>query len=1694
MTKEWLLRIGLSALLVAGPNPASGVEDESSSGLFIPVANTAVEYASDVDRQLRPFLLQETQSVSNTEEPLRSGAVRIELGQFAAVRQDVAQGAPARVRLNLFEDVDLNAVIERTAKTRFGYSLSGRIEGQPHGSVTLVVSGDIVAGAVHSQQGMYVIGSQNGAIHSVREVTGDFKCAIDGHSHPDVFPAMNLGTLETVASDGDDGSEVDLLVVFTEAALNVEGGLNRMRASIDLAVAYANDAFEASGVNLRLNLIAAAQVDYRESTLHGQRGLFNQREDLNRLIDGTDGFLDEAHTLRDSYAADVVHFIVDQINGGGRGSILRHHDENPAAWAYSISNSLSGYPPFLAHEVGHVMGLRHDRYSHYTYNQPFSFPPYWHGYVNQRAFEDGAQDESRWRTIMAYDAQCRDEGFWCPTVQRFSNPNLTYRSGTGDPLGVPGDQMTTATAGPADAVRGLNENRILIANFRESASRCDYGLSETRREIRASGGVFRVNVGAASSCQWTATASGDFIAIDSAGTGNGAANVSYRVEANEGPARVGYIVVAGETLSVYQSGSISPASICGRTPQVRDAIVSATGRGCDAVSQFDLLEVVRLDLAAQKISALEDGDFTGLRNLVELDMARNQLAGIPRRAFRDLANLKRLNLQATALADIPVAIRELPSLQKLDLSANSIEELHSDAFSGLSALRDLRLYSNRLRSLPDGVFSELENLAYLHVQDNRLTDVRKEALRGPLHLIGLDLSRNPLVKLREDAFANISNVIQLRLVDTRLSSISAHTFAGLTELGWLWLSDNRIEDISDVVFPGNAIGSFHLANNALQSLPPGMFEAFTSPICSARNLDLNLSGNPGAPFPLTLELKRIDADPAASGPAAVVVRVREGASWPMTVRVAAEGGSTFTKEVTVVNGEVESEPFYVAGDDLTRLRFAAGPDVPGSYNGVRIELGEDLRLFALADRELGLGAGPLKIELDETLGEQGVSNTYEAVSSAAAVAAVNIADGSLIVEPRAHGTVTITVTATAGDGTQTVRSFDMRVVSRSTEVAYMSAAGDERRQGLVRVINHSAEPGEVRIEAFDEEGTAYGPLTMPIAANGTLHFTSEDLERGNATEGLSGGVGTGQGGWRLELESERDIEVLTYIRTADGFLTAMHDFAPEEEDGTYRVAIFNPGSDMDQLGVLRLVNTADEDATVTIRGIDDDGMSPGSDVEVSVPAGRARSFSAAELEAGSGVTGALGDGEGRWQLVVSSNGPVRVMSLLESPGGHLTNLSTSPVAKGPTWTVPLLPSASDALQRQGLVRVINRGDTTAEVSVQAFDESVRDYHPSTLTVNGGKTVHFDSNDLELGNTAKGLSGSTGAGIGDWWLELESGSDVEVLSYIVTPDGFLTSVHDAVPSVQNRHRIVTFNPGRNVEQVSRLRMINAGEDAARVTIRGVDDDGQPADEVVRTSVPGHSARTFTAAELELGAVDLDGALGTGVGNWRLSVESDRPITVMSLLGSPTGQLTNLSTIPGVRGGSQLITEGDGAGGVDLFPSFRNASAPGNRTYTVGTTIDALTLPEAGGGNGTLSYSLTPSVPGLSFNATTRRLTGTPTTAATYEMTYTVTDEDGNTDTLNFAVTVNVDASTGGALGDCYPGLLVGIRQSCTYPGTTDEFSVNVRGRGRFLDRLAGIRIRINNETIDGRIYDFEASHQGNGVWRIDRIAGRTEPTT
>ena len=512
-------------------------------------------------------------------------------------------------------------------------------------------------------------------------------------------------------------------------------------------------------------------------------------------------------------------------------------------------------------------------------------------------------------------------------------------------------------------------------------------------------------------------------------------------------------------------------------------------------------------------------------------------------------------------------------------------------------------------------------------------------------------------------------------------------------------------------------------------------------------------------------------------------------------------------------------------------------------------------------------------------------------------------------------------------------------------VPLFPAAADERRQGFVRVANHSGRAGEVEVRAFDDDGNRFGPVPLAIGTNETVHFNSADLEAGNAAKGLPEGVGSGSGDWRLALQSGLDIEVLSYVRhPGDGFATSMHDLAAVDGDGEHHVPIFNPASNADQASLLRIVNPGEEAARVTVEGVDDDGEPGRGEVRLTVPARAARTLDALQLEAGgSGVEGSLGDGAGKWRLAVGADRPVHVMSLLRSPAGHLANLSTAPPDAGDgAHAVAMFPAASDPLGRQGFVRVVNRSDEAGEATIRARDDTDRGFATSTLALDAGETAHFNSDDLELGNADKGLAGGTGAGDGDWRLTLESGLDIEVLAYVRTADGFLTAMHDTVPREGRRHRVATFNPGSNAEQASLLRLVNAGDGTAAVTVAGTDDRGARSSGTVSLQLPAGTSRTLSARELEAGGDGFEGALGDGAGKWRLVVESDRPVAVVNLLSSPSGHLANLSTAPAAdfapgdaavfadRTFGRRIVGGDLAGRADLLAGGRFRETAGSET--------------------------------------------------------------------------------------------------------------------------------------------------------------------
>ena len=781
----------------------------------------------------------------------------------------------------------------------------------------------------------------------------------------------------------------------------------------------------------------------------------------------------------------------------------------------------------------------------------------------------------------------------------------------------------------------------------------------------------------------------------------------------------------------------------------------------------------------------------------------------------------------------------------------------------------------------------------------------------------LVLDGNPLGPVRPGAFAGLDRLTFLYMFDSGVTSVDPGAFGGLPSLQALDLSKNRIREIAPGTFRGHHLSGLHL------------------------------EGNPGEPFtfsPVPVSLP--PPDPMEGMPMQFALEAVPEAPFRMTAELAATGGSLGTYSPRIRSGEARSGPVTATPDGsgpvtvrTGRVRWRGedgeGPDAGGDgvgdglsftfterygYSGFRVAPGPPLVLHGFPDVALGQGGEPRTFDLPSVFAYfLGGAADYAAASDDEGVAAADIDGRTLTVTPHGAGATEVTVTATGPDGEEMVRRFTVTVADDRPSAPLFLSGAHGGREGFARVLNRSGRAGEVRITAVDGEGARRAPVALRLRPYGAVNFNSSDLEEGNPGKGLADGVGFGAGDWRLEFESDLDIDALAYVRTRDGFVTGMNATAPWS-GGVHRVATFNPASNPRQLSRLRVVNRGRSPAAVAVRGTDDAGASPGGPVRFTVPAGGAREFDAVQLEAGGPeLDGSLGDGEGKWRLTVESDAPLAVMGLLESTStGHLTNLSSGPVQPdgGGTHHVALFPAASDPLGRQGFLRVVNRSDRPGVVRIAAFDETGAEHGPLELSIGAGGAAHFNSDDLELGAAGKGLEGSAGPGEGDWRLELRSALDIGVLAYVRTDDGFLTSMHDTVAVRDGRRLLATFNPGSNTGQVSVLRLVNPTGRDADVSVVGTDDTGgaPPHRGALLFTLRAGGVVELDAAELEAGTLKpyyLENPdlipdeeereyyhwfllpLGDGAGKWRLSVATEPGVLVQSLLRSPTGHLTNLS---------------------------------------------------------------------------------------------------------------------------------------------------------------------------------------------------------
>ncbi len=160
-------------------------------------------------------------------------------------------------------------------------------------------------------------------------------------------------------------------------------------------------AFNNSLVSSNIELVGSAQLTYTESG--------SATTDINRFVNYNDGYLDEIHSLRNQYEADICVLLVNSLDENGIVASIGANFNN-AFCIVKADATVSNYS--FPHELGHLFGCRHDSdtgVEPYEYAHGFN----WFGKLSYNP------NPRYYRTIMSIE----DPNKYM-RVQYFSNPQV----------------------------------------------------------------------------------------------------------------------------------------------------------------------------------------------------------------------------------------------------------------------------------------------------------------------------------------------------------------------------------------------------------------------------------------------------------------------------------------------------------------------------------------------------------------------------------------------------------------------------------------------------------------------------------------------------------------------------------------------------------------------------------------------------------------------------------------------------------------------------------------------------------------------------------------------------------------------------------------------------------------------------------------------------------------------------------------------------------------------------------------------------------------------------------------------------------------------------------------------------------------------------------------------------------------------
>ena len=1118
------------------------------------------------------------------------------------------------------------------------------------------------------------------------------------------------------------------------------------------------------------------------------------------------------------------------------------------------------------------------------------------------------------------------------------------------------------------------------------------------------------------------------------------------------------------------------SNVCGRTRQVRDRIVAQSS--ATECTNVDLAAVMTLDLNGRLIAALQGGDFTGLTALQDLDLSRNRLDALPANVFAGLTALQDLDLSSNRLDALPASVfAGLTALQDLDLSINSLGALPANVFAGLTALQILDLNTNRLTALPANVFDELMVLTELRLNGNGLTALPPNIFSRLTALLSLNLSVNQLATLDAGIFNGLSEIVTLRLDRNLLNALPANIFNGLSQLGILTLNGNRLAELPNDVFAGlSGLFSLFLADNNLAELDANIFDGLSS----LTNLSLhdNLftadTGLPAGVFDDVLGML---------GPILVPPEPSSGSAFSIdnTVRLAhfvcsrADAMRIVDATIGVDNClRVSSEQlnaYRQADASLSSLTISEGILVPP------FDPSTTAYAVTLANSVASVMVTPTAAQSSATITVNSAAvtsgNTSEMITLTPGVAeeinivvtAVDDTTETYTVMATSLGTMAptaelvatppLTEAALFADtaSTVTVTLTGTEYVDMLTPAHFITS--DTVTGGSVTVSEVVRTDGMVATLTLGFSGrdlSAAGNLLVAVAAAG--HTGSDDVPAGSVPISASTGINI----------CRRTAAVIGVIRAT---ITPAPDCTSVTEADLQSITSLDLSSrmidslqsgDFAGLPMLASLNLSDNSLTALPKDIFAD-LTALRELRLSN-----NQLTTLDAEIFAGLT-ALEE-----LFLVNSGLTTLPFGLSEG----LSALRTLWLSGNAFTTLP--PSIFEPLNMLANLNLQDNSMLTAGtgLSIGIFNR-VLDTLGTISTATSGDGFLIDDTVLAAHfvcsrDDADAIVAAT-SGVSNC-LRISSGQLFAYQQADVSLSGLTISAGDLMPPFDPAIADYNVVVAHNIASVTVTPTANSAIRGATITVNGVAvDSGSDsvaidlmAGAVVPIAIEVRSASSVTraytvrvtraAAPVAMLAVpaplteaDLNGATVTvtltdstyvntlsaddftlttvgGVTVFSVATNSANTVATLTLAYDDT-DITTDGTLSVTLRAAGHVGDGDLTTGTvpitaNTAPAFDLGESIDAQSYTMDVGISDITLPTATGGNGALSYGITPALPnGLTLSGNT--LSGTPTAmqaAITY--TYTVRDSDTDmtdtdTDTIDFTITIDANTITGVAAG-------------------------------------------------------------------------------